>query len=151
VNAAHIGKELAAREIAKALSKLSIDELRKIAAQYGVDIEDELEDEYFTKTMLAEDDSLAGLAERTGHPAAINMARKLDELLARANDQDAGLAKIAGDRSKNGGALDKMEAFNARKAEDEALVKEHRSPGLTQAVMQRRMAAELDMFRRRDA
>jgi hypothetical protein len=91
----HIGKELAAREIAKALSKLSIDELKKVALKYAVDISDALEGEYFTKTMLAdEDDSLTAIAKRTGSHALIDAAKKLDALTKRADEQDAAIADL---------------------------------------------------------
>jgi hypothetical protein len=86
----HIGKEMAAREIAKALSKLSIDELRKVAAQYDVDIDDALEGEVLRKTMLADEtESQADLAKRTGSKTMISVAKKLDALMKRADGQDA--------------------------------------------------------------
>jgi hypothetical protein len=80
----HVGKELAAREIAKALSKLSIDELKKVALKYDVDITEALEGEYFTKTMLADEtESLTALAKRTDNSAMIDAAKKLDALMKR--------------------------------------------------------------------
>jgi hypothetical protein len=86
----HIGKEMAAREIAKVLSKLSIDELKKVAAQYDVDITDALEGEVLRKTTLADEtESLTDLAKRSGSQTMISVAKKLDALSKRIDAQDA--------------------------------------------------------------
>ena len=131
----HIGKELAAREIAKALSKLSIDELRKVALKYDVDITYALEGEFFTKTMLAdEDESLIALAKRSGNPAMIDAAKRLDALMKRADEQDAAFAKMAtyGDELKT----------KKRGAEDERIMKEYRETGVRPLAMWQREGAE---------
>ena len=107
----HIGKELAAREIAKALSKLSIDELKKVALKYDVDISDALEGEYFTKTMLADEtESLTAIAKRIGSHPLIDAAKKLEALAKRADAQDAAIADLAIGNMFSG--LEKMAANN---------------------------------------
>jgi hypothetical protein len=101
---------MAAREIAKALALLSTDELRKIAAEYDVDITDALEGEYFTKADLAdEDESLTDLAKRIGSHALIDAAKKLDALAKRADEQDAFMKRA-------NAMLDEVEALNKRGA-----------------------------------
>jgi sugar phosphate isomerase/epimerase len=106
----HIGKELAAREIAKALAKLSIDELKKVAARYDVDISDALEGDYFTKADLSdEDESLTDLAKRIGSHPVIDAANKLDALAKRMDAQDAALADLKGGMFAD---LEKMAAGN---------------------------------------
>jgi uncharacterized protein YyaL (SSP411 family) len=91
----HIGKEMAAREIAKDFSKLSVDELRKIAAEYDVSIEDALDGEYFTKANLGDEtESLTDLAKSSGNSAMIDVAKKLDALSNRMDAQDAERAEL---------------------------------------------------------
>jgi len=106
----HISKELAAREIAKALSKLSIDELKKIAAKYDVDITDALEGEYFTKADLVDEgESLTAIANRIGSHPLIDAAYKIETLTKRLDAMDASLADL---KSGMFADLEKMAANN---------------------------------------
>jgi hypothetical protein len=110
----NIGKELAAREIAKALSKLSVDELKKIAETLDVDISDALEGEYFTKADLGdEDESLTSLAKRIGNHPLIDAAKKLDAITKRLDATDAQIVELSATIAKN---LDEIKAVNAKHA-----------------------------------
>jgi len=80
----HITKELAAAEIAKAIAQLPLDEIKKIAEKYDVDITDALEGEPLLKADLVdEDESLIALAKRIGDHRLIDAAKKLEALSKR--------------------------------------------------------------------
>jgi hypothetical protein len=83
-------KELAIRELAKALEKMDLAEIEALAKRYDVDIEDALGGEFFTKANLGDEaDSLTDLARRTGSKTMISVAKKLDALAKRMDEQDA--------------------------------------------------------------
>jgi hypothetical protein len=152
----HISKELAAAEIAKALSKLSIDDLKKIAEKYDVDISEALEGEYFTKADLADGgESLTDLAKRIGDHPLIDAAKKLDALTKRMNSSDAamemrfGSVVASADLTKAEAALaelrakvDKQASIYKRAKEDEAIIAEFDETGRTPLVLLRRQGAE---------
>jgi hypothetical protein len=125
----HIGKELAAREIAKALSKLSLEELKKVAAKYEVDITEALDGEYFTKADRAGDDeaeNLTDLAKRIGNHPVIEAAKKLDALSTRLDAMD-GLNDSALARLQ--ALVDQQTAIRKRAEEDAAMVAEWKATG----------------------
>ena len=94
----NIGKELAAREIAKALEKLSIDELRKLAERYGVDIDEALEGEPLLK---------ADLSDEAADPVA-----KLERLFAKIEAEEDLRKRDASDPiAKMEAALDKAASY----------------------------------------
>ncbi len=150
----HIAKELASREIAKALSKLSIDELRKLAAKYDVDISGALDGEYFQKADLVDDDeSLVALAKRIGNHTLIDQAQKIEALAKRIDDLKGQLSYDPTPANNLRKLIEsnaaEVAALNKRRADAAKLVDDYRMNG--RSTPEAHAAAELALFRKRDA
>jgi hypothetical protein len=83
-------KRLAAQTLARHIEQMQLSEIESLAKRWSVDISDDLEGELLLKVERADEaESLTALAKRSGNSAMIDVAKKLDALSKRADEQDA--------------------------------------------------------------